>query len=171
MCIFNNWKPMDKISCTFARPDSLYISTIYISMSPPSPPPYENLWQMSTLTMSGKADLLEVVYREIKIIVILEWSQSRNIDVLVICYLWCRLVPVTKNEGRKNGQRCFIFLRVIGGNLNWTPGPYFFIVPEWGQKWGKLMGKERSIIYPCSVGFKPPSTIQPTWPLFFRTNW
>jgi len=63
---------MDKISCTFARPDSLYISTIYISMSPPSPPPYENLWQMSTLTMSGKADLLEVVYREIKIIVILE---------------------------------------------------------------------------------------------------
>ena len=98
---------MDKISCTFARPDSLYISTIYISMSPPSPPPYENLWQMSTLTMSGKADLLEEVYREIKIIVI-----------LVICYLWCRLVPVMKNEGRKNGQRCFIFLRVIGGNLN-----------------------------------------------------
>lgn len=53
--------------------DSLYIS-IYKHESPvaPTPPPYENSWQMITLTMSSKADMLEEVHTQIKIIATLE---------------------------------------------------------------------------------------------------
>lgn len=53
--------------------DSLYIS-IYKHGSPvaPPPPPNENSWQMITLTMSSKADMLEEVHTQIKIIATLE---------------------------------------------------------------------------------------------------
>lgn len=54
--------------------DSLYIS-IYMHESPvapPPPPPHENSWQMITLTMSSKADMLEEVHTQIKIIATLE---------------------------------------------------------------------------------------------------
>lgn len=52
--------------------DSLYIS-IYKHESPVAPPPpHENSWQMITLTMSSKADMLEEVHTQIKIIATLE---------------------------------------------------------------------------------------------------
>lgn len=69
MCTFNNWKSLWIKFHVPLHPcrQPLYIY-IYARVPRRPPPPYENSWQMITLTMSSKADMLEEVHTQIKII-------------------------------------------------------------------------------------------------------